>query len=1052
MIRALVDFALNNKFVVMAIALLLAGWGAISFHNLPVEAYPDIADNYVTVITQWPGRSAEEVEQQVTIPIEIQMAGMPHMTFLRSESIFGLSFVLLIFDDTSVNDWNRQKVLERLTQVNFPNANLQPQIGTDWSTTGQIYWYTIRSTNPRYDLMELRSLEDWVLLKEFKSVPDVVDVSDFGGTVKEYQIRVDPNKLVSYGLSIGQVEQQLANNNINAGGSFVEEGMQQMNVRALGLFSTVHDIEQTMLTTKSGTPLRIKDIAYVVQGPKIRLGHMARANHMEDGRIIDEPDVIQGGVLMRKGAQEQPTLDGIHKKVYELNHGILPPGVTVVPMLDRSDLLHFTLHTVMHNLTEGMILVSVILFLFLLNVRAALIVALTIPFSLLFASIFLNLSEIPANLLSLGALDFGMVVDGTVVMVENIIRHLSRSRYQTLAGAPKTAGEMIREACHEVQRPVFYAIAIIITAYLPIFTLQRVEGRLFRPMAWTVAFALLGAMTFSILIAPVLSATFFRNGVRERRNLVMDFLAEQYRRRLRWAVRHRWIVVCVAVVSLAGTVYLGFGGVIGAEFLPHLDEGAIWARGTLANSTSLSEGEKFTNQARYIFASFPEVTTVVSQAGRPDDGTDTGGFGNTEYFVDLKPHDKWRPVFHKNKEELIAAMNTALEKLPGAIWNFSQPIEDNVGETMTGTKGSLALKIFGEDLKTLEAKGEEVTTIMAAIPGMHDVKLLRDFGQPNLDLTIDRKQAARFGINVADIQDAVQTAVGGNAVSQVLINEQRYDVVVRYQEPYRNTQQAIEKVRLLSPSGERVSLAQLTKVEVKDGAYDIFRENNTRYVAITFNVRGRDLGTTVEDAIRQIGQKVKMPPGYTIGWSGEYESEKRAEARLALIVPLTVLVIFIILYTMFRSYKWALLILLNVGMARIGGLLALLITGTYLSVSSGVGMLALFGVSVQTGVIMLEYINQLRARGHSIEDAAVDGAVLRLRPIMMTMLVATLGLLPAALSHDIGSDSQRPFAIVIVGGLISDLLLSIVLLPTFYVWIARDGDQLPEPEGSFEVQ
>jgi cobalt-zinc-cadmium resistance protein CzcA len=773
---------------------------------------------------------------------------------------------------------------------------------------------------------------------------------------------------------------------------------------------------------------------------------------MEDGRIIDEPDVIQGMALLRKGAEEQPTLDAIHKKVYELNHGILPPGVTVVPMLDRSDLLHFTLHTVMHNLTEGMILVSVILFLFLLNARAALIVALTIPFSLLFASIWLDLSHIPANLLSLGALDFGMVVDGTVVMVENIIRHLSRSRNQTLSGTPKTAGDLIREACHEVQRPVFYAVAIIITAYLPIFTLQRVEGRLFRPMAWTVAFALLGAMTFSILIAPVLAATFFRHGVRERRNLVMDFLAEQYRRRLRWAVQHRWFVACIAVISLAGTVYLGFGGVIGAEFLPHLDEGAIWARGSLANSTSLYEGEKFTANCRYVFASFPEVTTVVSEVGRPDDGTDTGGFGNTEYFVDLKPHDQWRPVFHKNKEELIAAMNKALEKYPGAIWNFSQPIEDNVGETMTGTKGSAALKIFGDDLKLLEQKGEEVTALMATIPGMHDVKLLRDFGQPNLDLTVDRKQAARFGINVADIQDAVQTAVGGNAVSQVLINEQRYDVVVRYQEPYRNTQQAIEKVRLLSPSGERVSLAQLTHVEVKDGAYDIYREGNSRYVAVTFNVRGRDLGTTVEEAIKLISQKVKMPPGYSVGWSGEYESEKRAEARLAVIVPLTILVIFIILYTMFRSYKWALLILLNVGMARIGGLLALVITGTYLSVSSGVGMLALFGVSVQTGVIMLEYINQLRARGHSIEDAAVDGAVLRLRPIMMTMLVATLGLLPAALSHGIGSDSQRPFAIVIVGGLISDLLLSIILLPTFYVWIARDGDQLPEPEGSFEGQ
>ena len=1051
MIRALVDFALNNKFVVLATALLLLGWGAISFHNLPVEAYPDIGDNYVTVITQWAGRSAEEVEQQVTIPIEIQMAGMPHMTYLRSESIFGLSFVIMIFDDSSINDWNRQKVLERLTQVNLPSGqNLQPQIGTDWSTVGQIYWYTLRSTNPRYDLMELRSLEDWLLLKQFKSVPNVVDVSDFGGTVREYQVRVDPSKLVSYGLSIGQVEQQISNNNINAGGSFVEVGMQQMNVRALGLFGGVRDIEQTVLKTQTGTALRLKDIADVTQGPKIRLGHMARANHLENGRIVDEGDVIQGVVLLRKGAEEEPTLEAIHKKVDELNNGILPPGVKVVAMLDRSDLLHFTLHTVMHNLTEGMILVSVILFLFLLNARAALIVALTIPFSLLFASIWLDLSHIPANLLSLGALDFGMVVDGAVVMVENIMRHLSRSDRQTLAGPPKTIGEMIREACHEVQRPVFYAIAIIITAYMPIFTLQRVEGRLFRPMAWTVVFALLGAMTFSILIVPVLAATFFRKGVRERRNLVMDFLTEQYRRRLRWAVQHRWVVACIGIAALAGTIYMGFGGVIGAEFLPHLDEGAIWARGTLANSTSLSEAEKFTTNERYAFASFPEVSKVVSQVGRPDDGTDTGGFGNTEYFVDLKPHDQWRPVFHKNKEELIAAMNRAVERYPGAIWNFSQPIEDNVGETLTGTKGSLALKIFGDDLKLLEQKGEEVATVMSGIAGMHDVKLLRDFGQPNLDLTIDRRQAARFGINVADIQDAVQTAVGGNAVSQVLNGEQRYDVVVRYQAPYRNTARAIENVRLLSPTGERVSLAQLTKVEVKDGAYDIYREGNTRYVAVTFSVRGRDLGTTVEESIKRMAEKVKMPPGYRISWSGEYESEKRAEARLAIVVPLTILVIFIILYTMFRSFKWSMLILLNVGLARVGGFLALVVTGTYLSVSSGVGMLALFGVSVQTGVIMLEYINQLRARGHSIVDAAVEGAVLRLRPIMMTMLVATLGLLPAALSHDIGSDSQRPFAIVIVGGLISDLLLSIVLLPTFYVWIAGDKDVLPKPEASFE--
>jgi cobalt-zinc-cadmium resistance protein CzcA len=810
----------------------------------------------------------------------------------------------------------------------------------------------------------------------------------------------------------------------------------------------VHDIEQTVLKTQNGTALRVKDIAEVAQGPKIRLGHMARANHMEDGTILDESDVIQGVVLLRKGAEEESTLAAIHKKVDQLNTGILPPGVKVVPMLDRSDLLHYTLQTVLRNLTEGMVLVTIILFLFLLNARAALIVALTIPFSLLFASIWLNASNIPANLLSLGALDFGMVVDGAVVMIENIIRHMSHRREES---PHRTPAEIIRDACHEVQRPVFYAIAIIITAYMPIFTLQRVEGRLFRPMAWTVAFALLGAMTFSILIAPVLSSVLFRKGLRERRNIPMDISLNLYRYAVRWAITHRWLTIGIGVVGLSAALYLTFGPLIGSEFLPHLDEGAIWARGTLSNSTSLSEGEAFTTNERYVFAAFPEVSKVVSEVGRPDDGTDTGGFGNTEYFVDLKPREEWRPVFHKNKEELIAAMNLAVQKYPGAIWNFSQPIEDNVGETLTGTKGQLALKIFGSDLKVLEKKGEEVIAVMAGIPGIQDVKLLRDFGQPNLDLTIDRRQAARFAINVSDIQDAIQTAVGGNAVSQVLIGEQRYDVVVRYQQQYRKDQRAISNVRLLSPTGERVSLGQLTQVEVKDGAYDIYREGNTRYVAATFNVRGRDLGSTVEEAIKRINEKVKFPPGYRIDWSGEYESEKRAEARLLIIVPLTILVIFIILYTMFRSAKWAIVILLTVAMARVGGLLALLITGTHFSLSSGVGFLALFGVSVQTGVIMLECINQLRAKGRSIVDAATEGAVLRLRPIMMTMLVATLGLRPAALSHAIGSDSQRPFAIVIVGGLIADLAMSIFILPTLYVWVARDGDTIPEPETSLEA-
>jgi cobalt-zinc-cadmium resistance protein CzcA len=1041
MIRALVDFALNNRFIVLAIALLLFVWGGISFHQLPVEAYPDVADNYVEIITQWPGISAEQMEQQVTVPLEIGMNGIPHLTHLRSFSLFGLSDIKLIFDDDSNNDWNREHTLERLSQVTLPNGVL-PQMGTDWSPVGQIYFYTLHSTNPQYDPMELKSLEDWVVEKNFKAVDNVVDVASFGGPTREYQVRVDPNKLIAYGLSIGQVEQQLSNNNANAGGSFIEAGLQQINVRAVGLVDRSQDIAQTVIMTKSGTPLHVRDIATVAQGPKIRLGQYARAIRKEDGKIIDNDDVVAGIVLLRKGAEADAALEGIHKKVAELNDHILPTGVKIVPLIDRSDLMHYTTHTVLHNLTEGIILVVIILFLFLGNVRGAFIVALTIPFALLFASTCLKLKGIPANLLSLGALDFGMVVDGAVVMMENIIRHLGHPDPHN-----KTPKQKIFDAAHEVQRPVFYAIGIIITAYIPIFTLQRVEGRLFKPMAWTVAFALLGALLFSMIIAPVLASFFFPKGTREWHNPVMTALTNGYRKAVRWAIHLRVVTVGIAACLVLGALWLA--GSLGSEFLPHLDEGALWVRGTLAPSTGPTEGIRLANQARILLAEFPEVKQTSSQVGRPDDGTDTTGFFNTEYFVDLKPKEEWRPGFHENKEELIAAMDKELEKIPGVLWNFSQPIADNMDEAVSGVKGQLATKVYGDDLKILEEKGDQIVAVMRKIPGIADLGVFRVLGQPNLNVVVDRQAAARYQVNVADVQDAVQTAVGGNALTQVLKGEARYDLVMRYLPDYRNTKEAIENIRLLSATGERVSLAQLCKISVADGGSEIYREGNSRYIAIKFSVRGRDLGGAVEEAIKKVNEQVKMPRGYHLQWEGEYESQKRAQARLAIIVPLTVLLIFIILYTMFTSLKWAMLIFTNVMVAPVGGIIALLLSGTNLSVSSGVGFLALFGVSVQTGVIMVEYINQLRARGHTAEDAAVEGAVLRLRPIMMTMMVATLGLLPAATSHGIGSDSQRPFAIVIVGGLIGELLISIFLLPTLYAWLARETDKLPKPEAEF---
>jgi cobalt-zinc-cadmium resistance protein CzcA len=734
--------------------------------------------------------------------------------------------------------------------------------------------------------------------------------------------------------------------------------------------------------------------------------------------------------------------------VNRLNAGILPKGVKIVPFLDRSDLVKFTVETVEHNLTAGVILVSIVLFLFLGNVRGAIIVALTIPFALLFAAICLDLIHIPANLLSLGALDFGMVVDGSVVMIENIVRHLS------LENDKRTPTQKIRNAAHEVLRPVFFARGIIIASYLPIFTLQAVEGRLFKPMAWTVTFALIGALVFAILVAPVMGGIAFQKGAKEWKNPMMTWLTDHYRTAVRSAILHRNITLGVSTALFFIAIYLSFGGPIGSEFLPHLDEGSIWVRGTLPPSEGPTPSIDFTNKARLVMASFPEVTQVVSQTGRPDDGTDTAGFFNTEYFVDLKRKEQWRPVFHQDKEALIAAIDKQLEKFPGVLWNYSQPISDNMEEAVSGVKGELAVKLYGDNLRTLEHTAEIIQAQMATIPGIEDLGIFRIVGQPNLNFAVDRDAAARWGINVADIQDALQTAIGSSALTQVQQGEARYDVTLRYDKQYRDTRAAIEDVRLLAPSGERVSLAQLTKVSTDDGAEQINREGGQRYIAIKYSVRGRDLGSTVEQAIGKVEHNVTLPSGYHLEWAGEYASQKRADKRMALVIPITVLVIFLILYTMFRSYKWSILVLVSVIMASIGGPLALFLTHTNFSVSSAVGFLALFGVSVETGVIMIEFINQLRSRRKGSEEfskeniieAAVEGSVQRLRPIMMTMLVATLGLLPAALSHAIGSDSQRPFAIVIVGGLIANLVIGVFLMPTLYVWMARDNDVLGEPE------
>jgi heavy metal efflux system protein len=1041
MIGALIDFALRNRLMMLGASLVLFIWGIISFHNLPIEAYPDVADTYVQIITQWPGHAAEEVEQQITVPLEVNLNGVAHMTHLRSVSLAGLSVITIIYDDETTTFNARQEVLDRLQQAVLP-TNVNPALGPDYSPTGQILFYTLKSANPKYDAMELKTLNDWRVRNQLKSVPNVVEVNIFGGPTREYQVQIDPGKLVAYGLSLSQVEQALAANNTNAGGGFIERGQQALNIRAVGLMSTTGDVAATVVKVVNGTPIRVRDLANVVQAPKVRLGQLGKAIRKEDGMVLDDDDVVEGIVLLRKGAEADKTLDALHAKIAQLNNGILPPGVKLVPHLDRSDLVHYTTHTVLRNLTDGVLLVTLILFLFLGNVRSALIVTITIPFSLLFAAILLDLNHIPANLLSLGALDFGMVVDGSVVMVENILRHME------YLGRRTSFLETIGIAAHEVQKPVFFARIIIIVAYLPIFTLQRVEGRLFRPMAWTVAFALLGALLFALLIAPVLCSLVFKGTIKEWKNPALDLLNRYYRNTLDWCFAHLNFTLAMGLVMVAIMLFLGFGGVVGSEFLPHLDEGAIWVRGTLAPSSGPTAGIDLARRARQILAGFPEAKQVVSQVGRPDDGSDASGFYNTEFFVDLWPRARWRSQF-KTKDQLIASMDEALNKLPGVDWNFSQPISDNVEEAVSGVKGELAVKLFGTDLKALEQEADEIQTAMARIPGVADLGTFQVRGQPNVNLVVDRTAADRFGINVSDIQDAIESAVGGKAVSQILIGEQRYDLTVRYQAPFRKTVEDIAAIRILAPSGERVALGQLCEIKLEDGASTIYREGNSRYIAIKYSVRGRDLGSTVRQAIEEVHQKVHLAEGYHLDWTGEYESQQRANRRLAVIVPVTILLMAFILYSAFNSWKWVGLILAVVGLSPLGGLFSLLLTGTHFSVSSGLGFLALIGVSVEIGVIMVEYINQLRVRGRSVLAAAKEGASLRLRPIMMTMLVATLGLLPAALSHDIGSDSQRPFAIVIVGGLIVELFISIILLPSLYVFWARPDDILPELESTF---
>jgi cobalt-zinc-cadmium resistance protein CzcA len=874
--------------------------------------------------------------------------------------------------------------------------------------------------------MELKTMQDWVLSKAYKAVPGVADLSGFGGQTMQYQVILDPTRLAGAGLSVPQVAEALGSNNGNAGGGFYSEGGQFYYVRGLGRFQVPEDIGKVVLAVKNGTPVLVRDVGQVVIGYAPRLGQFG---------FNDQADAVEGVVLMRTGEQAQTVLEGIQAETARLNATVLPKDVRVVPFYDRSDLIRLTTRTVEGNLLRGIILVVVVLIFFLFDVRAGLIVSVTIPLALLIAFICLDLRHVPANLLSIGAIDFGILVHGAVVMVENI--HLALARRH---GTHYPIREVIAEAAAEVNRPVVYAVAIIVAGFLPIYTLSGPSGRLFRPMADTTIFALAGALVVTLTLLPVLCSVFLRRGVRERRNAAFEAVLSRYARTLDRCLAHPRATVLVSAALFAASLLLTAS--IGAEFMPHLDEGALWVRATMPATISLEESSKLVPQFRGILRSFPEVTVVASEHGRPDDGTNPTGFFNAEFYVGLKPYDEWHGPYRR-KSDLIDAMNRKLSAFPGVSFNYTQPAEDAVDEAETGLKSALAVKVFGPDLQVLEAKGRAIERVLHDVPGMSRITVVEELGQPSLTLTIDRDRIARYGISVADVNGLIEAAVGGVAATSVVQGEKSFDLVVRLEPRFRETPEQIGGILVAAPDGQQVPLRELASIHVSSGASFIYREDNSRYIGVQFAVEGRDLAGTVQEAQREVRAKVPLPPGYRVVWGGEYEEYTASRTQLAVVLPLTIGLIFVLQFALYRNFKFPLVTMVGVALsAPVGGLLALALTGTPFSVSSGIGFLALFGVSVQTAVVYISYANELRQGGVGIAEAAREAALYRLRPIMMTALVAALGLLPAAVSTGVGSDSQRPFALVIVGGLFSRLLMSIFLTPVLYQYVAREGDRL----------
>ncbi len=1020
MLRKLIFFAVHQPLFIFLLLVLFIAAGIFAFRTLPIEAFPDVTDIQVTVVTLYPGHAAEEVEKQVTIPIEIAVSGIPHSVRVFSHTQFGLSSTYITFDDEADNYFARQQVLERLNALDLPEG-IHPELAPLTSPIGEIYRVYLKSD--KFDAKQLREIEDFVVERNLKTVPGVADVVSRGGYIKQYQVSPDLTKMKAHGITMQQLFQGLEHGNMNAGGGYIEAGEQQFIIRGVGLLRTPEDIRSVLVAERNGVPVLIGDVAEVTSAFQQRQGMVGMDS-------VD--DIVNGTIMMRKGENPSVVLQGVKERIAELNNSILPKGVQLETYYDRAWLIDNTLKTVFKNLAEGAALVCLVLYIFLGKFRPAAIVAIVIPLSLLATFIGLKIKGIPANLLSLGAMDFGIIVDGAVIVVENIFRRASHDHEQF-----SSFKVLVAEAASQVGRPTFFSMLIIIIAHLPIFTLQRHEGRIFAPMAYTITSALIGSLLFSLTLVPVLCFYFMRNTGPEKENLVVRLANQAYRPVLRVALARPAAVLGAAAVSLI--IALLLLPQLGSEFLPELNEGSIWINFTLPAGIAPGEVNRTLHEVRTSLLEIPEVSRVVSQAGRPDDGTDPKPMNMTETLVDLKPESQWRPKV--TKEQLIGRMEEMLDAMPGIEPSFSQPIRDNVLESISQIDGQIVIKLFGPDSTVLKQQIEKILKVITPIKGVGRAFVDRAGRVPQLLIEIDRVRAARYGLNVAEIEDVIETALGGRPATQIWEGERKFGVVVRLREEERRNVDALRSL-LLDAHGQEIPLDQVAKIGVQDGVMNISREAGRSTAAIGVFIKGRDMGSLVQEMQNAVAAKVKLPSGYNLTWGGEFENQQRAMKRLLLIIPVSILLIFVLLFEAFKTVKSAALILLNVPFALVGGILGLYFTGIHLSVSAAIGFIALFGQAVLNGVVMVSYFNQLQEEGLPPYQAVFEGAQTRLRTVLMTSMLAMLGLLPMALSHAIGSEVQRPLAVVIIGGLVSATALTLIVLPTLYL-LFRAG---PDPK------